>query len=158
MRNLEITGLVAKLKPQTVRVNISSTFPIRSKCKFCMKGPQYYIIQKRPIKWIDPKDIKIIFDQVAKYTKRMTQDFYLPESPKHFHAMGAFSCPVFYKKYDPSLHAKRGIMCYDDVIEMLLCACGFTGWAFTQKSSVLRSEITNRKARYKYPRKFDDWF
>jgi hypothetical protein len=158
LKELEDFARQYNIKPQSVKINAASTFPVRAKCRFCMKGPTHYFAQKLPVKWYNPKRIKELFDAASKYFKRMSQDFYLIEKPTAFTGIAAFSCYPVYKSYNPALHTKRGIPAFDDVIECLACYCGRTTWGFAQKSIVYRPDILFRKARYKYPVKFDDWF
>lgn len=94
----------------------------------------------------------------CKFIRRMCQDFYWEEDPKEFTGTTAFNWYHSSKGYSPTLHAKRGFNFHNNITEFLTCGCGRTGWAFNQKMAATRDDIANRKARYKYPKKFDDWF
>lgn len=155
---INISGFVMAFKPQAVRVGMSSTFPIRSKCRFCMKGPTHYFCQRLPPRWFSPKRIQEMANHAYKHINRMCQDFYFIETPKEFTGTMAFNWQHAGKSYDPSLHTKRGAVFFDNVLEYLSCNCGRTCWSFAQKIAILRDEIVRRKARYKYPQKFEDYF
>ena len=154
LKELEDFAIEFNLKPQSVKINAANTFPVRAKCRFCMKGPTHYFMQKLPIKWYNVKVIKELFDASSKYFKRMNQDFYLIEKPISFTGLAAFNCYPVYKSYNPALHIKRGIVAFGDVTECLACYCGRTTWGFAQKSIIRRPDVIQRKARYNYPRKF----
>jgi len=145
------------IKPSTVKVNMSCTFPVRTKCRFCLRGPEHYLMERLPIKWFNPKHSKNIAAHAGKHIKRMVDDFYLAASPKFFTGIRPFSFDIPALKYNPCLHTKRGVMVMGDV-DTLSCECGRSAWYFSDKANILRDDIIHRKARYKYPRKFDDWF
>jgi hypothetical protein len=140
-----------------VRINLSTTFLIRTKCKFCASGPVHYFVGKSAIKWFDPHKAKDNFKFYFKFIKRMNYDFYLDENPKQYTSMSPFTHTPTYKGYYPTLHKKRGVPVINDFIEYLCCDCGRSKWVFSQKSTRQRPEITNRKAKNSYPMKFEDW-
>jgi len=141
-----------------IQINAATTFPVRAKCRFCMKGPEHYLVYRSPVKWYNPKRIKEWFDVAVKSYRRMNTDFYLIEKPSVFTGIAAFSAYFEFKTYSPALHAKRGISATDDMMEGLSCGCGRTVWGFYQKSAQQRRDIHQRKSRYSYPIKFQDWF
>lgn len=155
---IEFVNFKFPAKRQSTRIKLSSTFPIRARCKSCMKGPQFYYIQKLPIKWWDHKHSQRVSQQYYKHIERMCYDFYLIERPKDFEGIMSFTWTHPGKSYNPVFHSKRGVPIMDDMVEFLACECWKTIWAFNQKSTIARGEITHRKARYNYPRKFDDMF
>jgi hypothetical protein len=140
---------------QSVQVNLSSSFVVRSRCKFCATGPKHYIISKLSTKWYDHSMIKDRFTSYVKRLKRMNYDFYLTVSPKVFNSVGFLTHTAFYKGYNPALHKNISLSPIANYMEYLACGCGRTQWGFAQKSSASRPEIASRKSRYKYPRKFD---
>jgi hypothetical protein len=139
---------------QSVRVNLSSSFIAKSRCKFCATGPQNYFISKLVTKWYDHSFIKERAAAYLKRLRRMNFDFYLDSSPKHFKSVKFLIHTVFYKGYDPVLHKNRGVPAVANYMEYLACHCGRTQWAFVQKSAAARPEIIQRKSRNKYPRQF----
>jgi hypothetical protein len=60
------------------------------------------------------------------------------------------------KSYKPNMHLHRKIKA-ENVLEFLSCPCGESVWAFSQEYINDRPEIKHRKARYKYPRKFESY-
>ena len=143
--------------PKPVRINLSTTFIIRTKCKFCATGPVHYFTGKNSIKWFDPHNAKKNHKFYFKFMKRMNYDFYLDETPKNYTSMSPFTHTPTYKGYYPSLHKKRGVSAINDFVEYLCCDCGRSKWVFSQKSAKQRPEIVNRKAKNSYPIKFEDW-
>lgn len=142
-------------KPEIVRVNLSTPFLVRSRCKFCAGLPTHYYYIRNATMWYNPRKPIDHFKQMTKYVKRMCSDHYLMEEPKYFVEMASFSHPVSYKGYRPRLHRTRGSSATQDVVEFLMCDCGRSSWAFSDKAVKYRPEIVARKARYRFPQKFE---
>jgi hypothetical protein len=145
-------------KPEIIKVNLSETFMTRSRCKECSRFPSIYYYVKNPILWYDPAKTKETFAFIKKYVNRMCSDFYLVEEPKSFTTTNYFSFSTGFKAYRPKLHKSRNPWDYNPIVEVtefLTCECGGTTWAFADKTVKHRPEIVLRKARYRYPRKFD---
>lgn len=123
-----------------------------------MTGPSDYFVQGLAVKWYNPKRIQEMQKTSCKYINRMCQDFYFADAPKWFIGIIAFNWYHHGKSYNPALHAKRGVIAVEEPAEFLSCDCGRTTWAFSEKAIQYRREISQRKARYKYPHKFEDWF
>jgi hypothetical protein len=140
---------------QSVQINLSSSFLVKSRCKFCVSGPKHYVISKLSTKWIDHSMVKDRFAAYVKRLKRFNYDFYLSVSPKVFNSINFLTHTVFYKGYNPALHKNVGVPAAANYMEYLTCNCGLTQWGFAQKSAASRPEIVLRKAKYNYPRKFD---
>jgi len=142
-------------KQQIIRVNLSTPFIVKSRCKKCKSNPSiYYYIRNKHLS-IDPRSGLKIFESIKKYYKRMCADHYMMISPKYFTDLGSFSHSVNYKGFLPKLHRARGVNIGSNITEFLMCECGATSWAFTDKAAMARPEIVNRKARNKYPQKFE---
>lgn len=141
-----------KWKSQFVRVNLSSTFVTKSRCKECGGCPhEYYRIPQSPY-YLDARGEQAIFDWIKTYIKRMSSDWYLLEQPRHFHSIRDFNFYYEEKAFKPALH-----QCFIDeahTIEYLTCSCGRTVWAFNQKIGDDHPDIKHRKSRYQYPQKF----
>jgi hypothetical protein len=146
------------VKQKYIRINLSTTFPVRTRCKFCGKGPEHYYAAKTAIKWFNPNRSKDLAKHVQKFMKRMIYNYYLIEAPKDFKSTTPYTHTVAYKGYYPTLHKKRNVPAVNDYIEFLCCDCGRSQWSFSQKATSSRPEITQRKARHNYPHKFDDWY
>lgn len=146
-------------KSEVVRVNLSETFMVRSRCNSCGELPTIYYYFKNPILFEDIHDTRYLFDFLKKYIHRMCLDFYLMESPSHFTYMSIFGFTPTSKGYNPKLHRTRTPWIKHkqelEITEFLSCKCGKTSWAFSDKTVKLRPEIILKKARYKYPKKFD---
>jgi hypothetical protein len=58
--------------------------------------------------------------------------------------------------FTPHLHKAHNasVPFRSDVIEMIVCSCGQTKWAFNNLSVKNRQGISNHKGRYSYPYKF----
>jgi hypothetical protein len=143
--------------PKFVGVNLSTTFLIRTKCKFCATGPVHYFTGKTTIKWLSPHKAKGNYKFYFKFIKRVNYDYYLDEAPKKYTSMSPFTHTPAYKGYNPALHKKRGVSAINDFVEYLCCDCGRSKWVFSQKATKQRPEIVNRKAKNNYPVKFEDW-
>jgi hypothetical protein len=96
-----------------------------------------------------------IFDVIKPYIKRLSSDHYLWDDPKFFASTTTFEFPATYNKYRPKLHRTRGAKPTFDVVEFLTCDCARTNWAFSEKAVENRREINQRKARYRFPHKFE---
>ena len=156
----DIYSLIARMspmyKPEIVRINISSTFMVKSRCKECGKGPDFYYTVLKPYKWQDTKYYKMFSLVTRRWIRRMLSSWYLDFQPRYFRTLEDFSFKVEDKSYLPATHRTRGanIKDRDNVVEFVGCTCGSTVWAFNDKSIKKRPEITNRKGRYKYPQRF----
>ena len=146
-------------KKEIVKINLSETFMVRSKCKYCAEQPSIYYYVKNPLLWQDPSRIKEIFAFIKKYVHRMCSDFYLMEDPSSFYHISFFGFKTSFSGYNPKLHKTRTPWAFykqeTEITEFLTCECGRTSWAFTDKTAKYRPEIVLRKARYRYPQKFD---
>jgi hypothetical protein len=149
-------ALIMNPKQEVVRINISSSFMSRTLCKDCGKGPDYYYASMRPFRWREVKYFRVYSKISNKWVKRMVSDWYLQFQPRYFNKMGDFSFTLESRDYNPALFKTRGsdVSERDNVVEYVGCECGATVWAFNDKSTKKRPEITNRKGRYKYPQKF----
>lgn len=136
-----------------VRINLSTPFPTKSRCKRCGSYPSmYYYLMGKVLRHDPRSSINIKFSLLKKYCKRMCNDQYLLVAPKYFNELESFSHKTSYKGFLPKLHRVRGSNQYcSDFIEYLMCDCGATSWAFSNRSVQGRVEIMNRKARGKYP-------
>lgn len=143
-------------KPEVIRINISSTFLMRARCKECGKGPDFYYGVMLPLKWKNVNNFLFVSTFNRDWITRMVSNWYLDFSPRHFKKLGDFSFGLEDKSYNPVFRRTRGtnIPERDNMVEFLGCDCGATVWAFNQKSTKARPEVTNRKGRYKYPQRF----
>jgi hypothetical protein len=146
-------------KSEIVKVNLSETFMVRSRCTSCGELPSMYYYFKNPILFDDVNEIRYLFTFIRKYVNRMCNDFYLIDRPGDFIRMGFFGFRLNFKGYNPKLHRTRTPWArYKqdlEITEFLTCECGKTSWAFSDKTVKLRPEIILKKARYKYPKNFD---
>lgn len=143
-------------KQEVIRLNISSTFMVRTRCKNCGKGPDYYYAVGQPFKWVDVRSALVFSKKVKEWLVKIISNWYLSFTPRYFEKLGDFTFELEDKSYDPLFHRTRGGNCgiQNRVVEFVGCSCGQTVWAFNQKSVIKRPEVTNRKGRYKYPQRF----
>lgn len=143
-------------KPELIRVNISSTFLARTRCVECGKGPTMYYVTHKPYVWKNVRHFIASSKLSRAWIKRFTSDWYMQSSPKFINKIPDFSFALDDKQYRPTLFRTRGeVKHFDNVVELIGCECSATMWAFNQKSTQNRPEITNRKGRYSYPQKFE---
>jgi hypothetical protein len=146
-------------KSETIKVSLSETFMVRSRCKHCGELPSVYFYFKNPILFEDVNEVKHVFNFIRKYINRMCEDFYLMENPSNFIHMSFFGFKLNFKGFNPKLHKTRtpwfNYKQELEITEFLGCECGKTSWAFSDKTTRRRPEIVLRKSRYKYPKKFD---
>jgi hypothetical protein len=152
----ELLSIIKALSPskiEIIRVNISSSFLPRARCKKCGKGPSFYYFRRKSALLKSP-----LREATKRWLKRMTADWYLTESPKDFDHIEDFSFRLFDKSYRPVMHKTRGFSTgKDHIVEALSCDCGHAVWLFNHKSVKNRPEIRNRKGRYGYPQKFEGY-
>lgn len=129
-----------------IKINISSSFIYRTQCIRCGSQPSYYYFSRNPILWYDPNKNKNIFEFVKKYCKRLSPDNFIFDDFRSSSKIGNYNHPVNYKGYKPRLHKSRGVNPVFNVVEHLMCDCGYTIWSFTNSGRV---EIINRKSRHK---------
>ena len=141
-------------KVEVIRVNLSNSFMVRTKCAVCGEEPTIYYYNAKPYLWNEPKSQKRLFDAIKHWYKRMCMDWYLESNPSYFHSGADFSHPVDYKGFNPKLHYTRGINPDANIVEFITCWSGCTIWAFVDKANKNRPEFVNRKSRYSHPHKF----
>ncbi len=151
-----ITRSSPMYKPEIIRINISSSFMTRARCKKCGKGPDFYYAILKPYKWKSARHALFYSEITRRWISRMVSSWYLQFSPRFFNELDDFTFKLEDKAYNPILHRTRNSNApeRDNVIEFVGCGCGSTVWAFNDKSTKKRPEITNRKGRYRYPQRF----
>lgn len=145
---------VHRFKQHFIHANLSSSFVVRAKCKYCLGGPKHYWSSRNKSYCSSPDAMQTRFLAVKKSSKRFCQDYYLDSNPREFTGLSAFVFTVSFKSYPARLHKNKGVSSFERT-EIVECECGKTQWAFNEKSSRNRPEITQRKARYKYPQGFE---
>lgn len=147
---------VPQFPPEYVCINLSQPLIVLGKCRFCGKPPSIYFFTGTPARWRDATFIRRIFQTYMKRLKRLCYNYYLSESPKMFSGTDFLSYQPYFKSYNPALHRNRIPHTDDEYQEYLTCQCGACTWSFNEKSNALRRDIIQRKARYKYPKKFKE--
>lgn len=136
---------------EKTKVNLSSSFVVRSRCKYCHSGPAHYYFSKNPNLLFSPN--WKYFESAAwlsKCYKRICSDYYLMDSPSYVKSVSDFTHKVRYKAFRPKLFKNKGVHPFSDYREFLICECGKSCWEFYQKSTSKRVEIINRKSRYNH--------
>lgn len=141
-------------KNEIVCVRLSSPFMIRAACRHCGGQPILYYYIRNFTNWYNPRKS---LDQLSSLRDvyRMIMNLHNIGDPKDYNSTSFFSTSTTYTQYRPRLHRTRGSSATFDIVEFLTCDCMKTTWAFSQKSCQNRPEITNRKARFGYPRRFN---
>lgn len=107
-------------KPEITKINLSTPFPTRARCKYCGELPTVYFYIREPFLWFDPN--KVIrspwVDYVRKHISRFVSDFYMIEEPKNIRTSSIFSYKPDYK-YDPKIHKNKGVKSIDNRLEFL---------------------------------------
>lgn len=141
-------------KREVVKINLSSSFMARGRCKYCGEHPIIYYYIYNSTLWDSPEYIQKFFSIISKRVNRMGKTPWHGDSPSDITGLSNFSQGTGFKKYSPIIRQTRGINLDFDVMEYLMCPCAKTMYAFTQKSNKTRPEILNRMARKTYPKKF----
>lgn len=144
-----------KNKLEIIRINLSTPFLTRSRCKSCAGFPTIFFYIKNPTLWYSPRRRTDLFVKLTKHIKRMCNNYHIFFDPKYYSGVSNFGHTPNYKGYKPNLHRTRGTSPVQNIVEFLMCNCGATSWAFTDKAAQNHPEITCRKARYKFPNKFE---
>jgi hypothetical protein len=147
-------------KPQITKINLSTPFPTRARCKYCGKHPEVYFYMREPYLFRDATKVtRSAWSAFMRMiTGRLTGDFYLSASPSEYRNVSDFAYKPDHK-YNPKAHKNKGVPATENKVEYLMCgnSCGKTVWAFTDKAIVNRPEILNRKARATFPKKIDSY-
>ena len=151
----DLFAILPTRKPDVIKVNVSSSFMARARCKECGKGPDYYYATMKPFMWKEVKHF-LLFSVFTKDWFAKKPGWYKEFEPRYFTKIGDFSKRLEDKSYNPIVHRTKGADINDryNVVEYVGCKCGATVWGFNILSAQKRPEITNRKGRYKYPQKF----
>lgn len=139
-------------EPEIVRINLSESFLVRSKCLYCDSIPDFYYLIDGKAMWFSPR--KINNSLLSKIAKRLCSDHYLDNPPKWYHNMTDFKFSLSYTTYRPRLHRTRGSLPVQDCVEYLTCNCGKTVWAFSNKAIRYRPELVQRRSRHVHAPKF----
>jgi len=145
------------MKPEKFKVNLSSTFPLKNRCKYCATTPKYYYLTRTSSTWQDYEVVLFINMWIANNHKRMCQNYYLIEMPKDYTTISSFDHSIDYKGYNPRFHKNHknhNLYANSNTIDYLSCQCGRTRWAFNETMSKNRPEISQRKARFTFKAKF----
>lgn len=136
------------------RVNLSSTFPVRTKCKYCLSGPTYYSSDSIFFRRLNIQDARQ-YQKVVKRMMKINRNWYSELSFSHFLDKSGISI-LFHKPtymgHHPTLYRKRGVS-DRDIEEYFVCTCFKTKWKFHFKATQSCPEIAHRRARYSYPTK-----
>lgn len=135
-----------------IKVNLSNTFSLKSRCKYCGSTPEWYYYTRTSQAFEDNKVFQFISEWIKSNYKRMCQDYYLIEYPRSYNRIGNFAHLVDYKAYNPNFHknCKYHNKSNDTdlyTVDHLSCHCGKTNWAFSTTASKNKLEIKQRKAR-----------
>lgn len=145
-----------RYKVEKIKINISSSFMARCRCYTCGSAPTFYYTARKRFAWNNVRNYVNVSGRLRGYLKRMRSEYYLNDEPSNYRDIQEFSFLLNDKSYLPILHRVRGNPSdRNNLTEFLSCECGDTTWAFNQKSTLRRSEIKNRKGRYKYPQHFE---
>lgn len=144
-------------KVPSIRINYSSSFIARTKCIKCGLPPDEYYWVNHSLYYDTPQDASALFTWFKKYITNVVGYWYEKSQPRHFHNMKTFTVRWPEQSYKPTLHQHRNVKDDDNITEYLVCPCGKTAWAFNSMVAEHRPEIKNRKARYRYPQKFDSF-
>lgn len=140
-------------KKEFVKVNLSTPFPLRGKCKYCKGEPKHYYLARTSSAFKDFETIQFINAWIASNHKRMCQDYYLGSMPKDFTKASNFGHSLDYKGYNPRFHKNHkdhNSHSMSNTIDHLSCDCGKTSWAFNETVAKNRPEVRQRKARNVY--------
>lgn len=133
-------------------VNTSESFMIRTRCKFCLQFPDLYFRFNNEKLYKSP-DFKRKINSKFTFSK-FRYDDYLLESPKDFKTISHLNYDHYIKSYNCKIHRVYGTKKYN-ITECLVCPCGKSIWNFRNNYLSTRKEISNRKSRILYPKKFD---
>jgi hypothetical protein len=136
-------------KLETVKINLSNIFLIKSCCSHCGGKPIFYCRWRALNHPKDPDIFIKSFAWVEKHIIRMCSDDYLYADPVDFNSTSCFSYSPTYKAYSPIIHRVRGVLEGPGLKECIRCECGKTYWHFNNNKN--RLEIINRKSRENLP-------
>lgn len=142
-------------KYEVVKINLSTPFVVRSRCKVCGNYPSIYYYIRNPVIWNDPRRMQEYFSFYYKHIKRLCSNYYLNDSPTSFTSANFLSEEIPFRSFKPKLHHTRGFPSVYNYTEFITCKCGGSVWAYTDKSIRSRLEISMRKSRSIFPQKFN---
>lgn len=141
-------------KYQPIRVSVSASFPVRSRCGRC--GNKYFHYwENLPFYCHEPRTAFLVAEWYKSFIKHINNDWYLSHQPREFHLVNdTFSFEYPGRAYKPKLHHTRGVDTTRHKVDIISCDCGACVWLFAQTTTEDRVEIVNRKGKYGYPRKY----
>lgn len=146
-----------KQKPSRIRINISSSFRIRTCCKHCLGKPAFIYHLPLSFVWKDVSDYLADSEYGRKFFTTSSPWNLMRHEPRLFNGITEFNLILDDKGFLPRVHYMKSILItkkhehYATVIEIFSCKCGGTTWAFNQRSVIFRPEIVMRKGKYSFP-------
>ena len=136
-----------------IKVNLSSSFISRARCRHCKSTPTFYYVMKSPHYHQSVNRNKDIAVYLQKLYKRFGYDYYLADTPRNFTNNSAFKTQMFFS-YKPRLHSSKSVTNNKGsmYVDCLSCPCRRTNWMFSQTTPTKESEA--RKSKIHYPNKF----
>lgn len=144
-------------KKDFIKVNLSSTFPLKSRCKYCSSDPKHYYLARTISAFQDHEVIIYINMWIASNHKRMCKDYYLAEMPRNYNVISNFGHSVDYKGYSPRYHRNskyHNLHANLNMIDYVTCRCGKTRWAFNDTVARYKRETIQRKSRVLFKTKY----
>jgi len=131
-----------------IKIKISSSFPVRTLCKYCLTGPTYYFrVSKKKIKRKPDNQINY-----KHYSTRLEPDDFIITCRSL--KIKDVSYSTNFIAYNPKIHRQRKLLRSINVDDILYCECSLTNWAFNVSSSKGRKEIEQRKSKITFDKKF----
>lgn len=137
------------------KVNISSAFIVRTKCKFCLSGPAYVYSCRGSSAFQDHQNYFKSVNSFKKYCDRFCDDYYFDEKVTEATSASIFGWQADFKSYTARHHKNRSTDLFGFIYKAY-CNCGKSTWTYYYDKPKDPPEILNRKGRYRYPHKLED--
>jgi hypothetical protein len=146
-----------KQKPSRIRINISSSFRVRTCCKHCQGKPSFIYHIPLSFVWKDVADYLAESEYGRTFFTTLPRFVLMRIEPRLFNGITEFNLILDDKSFSPRAHYTKPMLMtkkpgqFVPLTEILSCKCGATTWAFNQRSVIFRPEVVMRKGKYCYP-------
>lgn len=137
------------------QLKISTTFPVRTRCKKCSSLPCFYFNYPKSHIQKDPKKLQYYFGRDNKFII-INNDDYTDFSQQNLKLKNIrYSLHMNFNTQKHQKNKKIGTDYSKNKIECLTCECGKTLWDFYDLAGSEKPEIFNKRAPYAHPQVFE---
>lgn len=138
-------------KKYLVKVPLSCTSLIKSRCKYCKSVPIYTFIKVNCIPFKDFYNNKQSYSMYRKHINNFICYDYKHTSPSLYNKINIFSYNFLFNRINIRHNKNYGWnMNYSNIIDNLTCSCGKTVWLFNKTNGLSNEFISQKRLKDNY--------